>query len=461
MILLSFIILIVLYTILKIGIRRSLPLAFFTTLAFNVEVALLGDAFDSTHTGGLRANLTLTHVYLIVVMWFFTDLLNKKNKKNTRLKAISKVNFEFVFFFLYFLTSVLSLYVAVNKIAAIYVLIRILFLVLLYYLLSRYRLKEAWPLFIAGIVFTVCTQLAIGIGQLITNDSIGLAVLGENQNPFRGGTEGLERGISGTLGHPGTFAIFLTLIFPILLTQLLTTKKQMEKYFIILSLIVGILAIFLSSARTSIVIVLVGSIFIILFNLWFRNRENLNTNRIFRFGLLFLFIVIIGASFIIDEIVSRFVASDFIFQILERNRIAQLALDIIFESPKNILLGVGLNNYTDIISSKGTGFIYSHPVHNFYLLLWAEAGIFNLVSFILILFFSIRKMLFIVRKGKLDLANKALGILISLMSLVFYNFTGWSNNHNQIFILFFTLIIFSNLIFNEFKNHDRKDVRQI
>lgn len=116
------------------------------------------------------------------------------------------------------------------------------------------------------------------------------------------------------------------------------------------------------------------------------------------------------------------------------------------------LFGVGLNNYTDVVNSMGSGFAYSHPVHNIYLLLTTEGGIFQGIAYAVLLIVVLTKMLTVMRFSKsIKYQRYALVVFSSLFTLSIYNFTGWAAYHNQNYIMFTLLIGFSILIYKEYR----------
>ena len=63
---------------------------------------------------------------------------------------------------------------------------------------------------------------------------------------------------------------------------------------------------------------------------------------------------------------------------------------------ENIFFGVGLNNFTVVLPNflpLSQILIFNQPVHNVFVLLFAEAGIFVFVLFIMLILFSIKTLL--------------------------------------------------------------------
>ncbi|MGG4466543.1 O-antigen ligase family protein [Paenibacillus alvei] len=440
----------------KIGLKNLILTTFFITMSFNIELSIY-DKPTIAHTGGLPSNISVTHVYLITLVWFFITLIDNKDKNLTRTKPEYKV--ELILFVLLLGTGGLSLFFASNKIAALYMLIRYVVTIFLLILINKYPLVKIWKYFIGGIVFTVLFQFAVGVGEILTNGSVGLTILGENPNPFRaGGVDGTEKGMGGTLGHPGSLALFLIIVLPFILTNLISPQvKGFKKFGYIITLLLGYLSILLSNARTSIVLMIIGILLIFFGNLWINNRRKKSSSRIIGYGAVLVFITIFVIGLTFDNLKERFFHSDFIFQIGGRTNISSIGLDVIFENVRNFLLGVGLNNYTDTISKFGSDFSHTHPVHNIYLLLWAEGGIFHMLVYIVILVTILFKMLKVMYYGSVELATKALAVFVSIITIAVYNFTGWSPIHNQPFMLFVILIAISISITTEYKKSTNSD----
>lgn len=430
-----------------IGIRKTILFALFCTLSFNIELSIFN--YNSIyHTGGLRASITITHMYILILFLLFLYLFNKNNNPNK-----GSVKLEVLLFFLLFLIGGISLFVAVNKVATIYILNRYFFIMCLLIVLSKFKLNTIWNYFTFGVIVTIFFQFIVGVSQIITDGSIGLTMLGESNRPFRINVPESEKGMGGTLGHPGTLAIFLTLLFPFLLTQFINAEKIKIKVISIVALMIGFLSILLTNARTSIVLVVISTFVIVFGNYYIRNKHKMNVKKIKTYLLLILVLVTSGVIIMLDDIKERFLYSDFSFQIGGRTAISELGISVIFKNISNFLFGVGLNNYTDNTSKFGSDFLHTQPVHNLYLLFWAEGGMLYLLVYLLLLIIIIVKMIKVILKGSYNLATKALSVLVSLSIIIFYNFTGWSMFHNQLFFLFAIIVIISALVFHYYKKN--------
>lgn len=450
-ILLSF----VLFFITRLGVIKTLYFLFFLCLPFNIELRL----YETYHPGGLPSAITLNHFMIVITLLFLLEIYTK-NESFISLKNPVFKNIEFKLFVILFILGAISTLFAVNKVAASYILIRNLFIIILYILLGSKDFQSVWNKIIISLSIISMLEFLLGVLQLIRGSSIGIFFLGENINPFREGVDVDEQGISGTLGHPGTFGLFYLLVSPLLITTVLNfrnaldipKKKVLGRYLLVLAgVICAIGAVILSNARTSIVILGLDVIFIVFLSYLIKIKHN-PKNAVYILHIFFISLIVVFAfALIANIIIDRFINSDFNHQYGYRNMLNQMAYEIIFNDVKTILFGIGPNNYTDIISRYGEGFAYSNPVHNLYLLFWAESGVFFLIFYIVILLSIILKMLLVVFKGNLKLSLKAVGILASTVNLAIYNFTGWAPYHNQNFYMFSIICILSFLLYTNYK----------
>ncbi|MEM5624482.1 hypothetical protein AAHB47_05285 [Bacillus wiedmannii] len=96
-------------------------------------------------------------------------------------------------------------------------------------------------------------------------------------------------------------------------------------------------------------------------------------------------------------------------------------------------------------------FKYIHPVHNYYLLLWAEGGLFYMLSFVVLLIMQLKAMRNVMKKGNEEISLQALAMFISIIVLAIYNFSDWAFLHNQLYYLFILIFVLIIKIYNESK----------
>ncbi|MGM0838451.1 MAG: O-antigen ligase family protein [Bacillota bacterium] len=431
------------------GIFNTLFFSIVFLLPFNIEVGII----KSYHAGGLSGNITLSVIYILLLAWLGLLLIQNKGKI---LKE--KMPIELLFFLLLILTGFISFAFAINKIAYFYVFNRYIFGLLLIYLVIKLDKNKMLSIVSLGLALSLIIQFAISTYQFLYKKPLGLFLIGENTDPFRKGVEGIEKGVSGTLGHPATLGIFLVLTIPLLLAYLTKSSFNVNKGLrIIVSFIFLLAFVFtlLTNARTSISLLFVSVIIYSVGNIMlkYRNKD------IGIFDTIKLFIITLGFVllfyFSFDLIYDRFFNSDLLKQVNDRNNLSDLAISIIKSNYHNLFFGVGLNNYVDVISTFGNEsvFAYVHPVHNYYLLLLAEGGIFHLLAFILLYISMIIKMLKVFFKGNKPDSILALSVLTGIISILIFGFTDWGIYHNQLFFITIIYIILSIKIYSSYKNN--------
>jgi hypothetical protein len=128
-----------------------------------------------------------------------------------------------------------------------------------------------------------------------------------------------------------------------------------------------------------------------------------------------------------------------------RRRLWTIAFGIIGEHP---LLGIGIGNYYDVF----TEYIFRHPelsvgwviygAHNSYLTIWAETGIFGILSFVAIILVSIKYGLYLARakSGDKYLAWINSAIFAGVIGFALNSLTSNSFHHPQGAVFFWFLL---------------------
>jgi O-antigen ligase len=338
-----------------------------------------------TEFGALFLYLSDILIVILLVLWLYKGLSQKKLK----IKKLTTLTVSFLFFGL-FLT--LSLFSSKNLTISFYFLVKILLLIGFYYYI-RLKIKKNELVNVYKIIFVGgIVQSLIALSQYIKQGSLGLRYLGESvvaQNlygvakiDFLG--QKIVRSY-GTFSHPNILAVFLLVSICCLLCLVLKHKKP----FYLIGLPIVVLGLALTFSRTTIFL---GSLFLffLLIDLWLMAKR-LNLSRKMATGSFFVFLSSVIVVFIVFSplLIQRFNIQEEEQAVSLRVFYNNAAFNIIKKSP---LTGVGLGNF--IIKLKE---IYPdlaswqyQPVHNIYLLLFSEIGLFGLVAFLFILFLIFR-----------------------------------------------------------------------
>lgn len=200
--------------------------------------------------------------------------------------------------------------------------------------------------------------------------------------------------------------LFATILIGISLTKILTKDKR--KYFNIIAIIIGIVALLLSKKRAFLVVTIISSIMIIF--IYNRDKKNRVFKNILICGVIFMIMTI--ALMVIPEtknLVDRFINNDRLLS----------GRDVMYEEmfhwyEQNKLFGIGLGTATEQFGYGG---------HNIYLQMLAECGSIGFCLFVLYMINMFIINIKIVIKNK----NKNAVVLLSVFmqtALIIYGITG-------------------------------------
>lgn len=382
-------------------------------------------------------------LYDIMIIMFMTYAIAMEvgSKKEEKIKMGKSIILPLAYLVIHILASKFS----IDKQASICEIIRLCNMIILSIAITKIFDLEVYESFVKGIEHVVLFELFLGIAQIIKGGSVGLSFLGETGG-FRGGVEGLEKGMSGTLQHPGTLAIFSVFCLCILLSS--NELKSRKKY-----IIACVFIIILTFARTSIALMLVVLFGYFVINIY---KGNISFRLTYKKVILGTFLIlVIGCTVFLakDElnvVVDRFTNSDFSEQAGNRNEHVKVALYVYKNGNQ---WAYGPNNYTVTIKNKfpaqyrAKNFYYRYPVHNLYALYLVELGVLGLSIYILLYLGNIFRMLKVINKEKRRSINIITLIAIWTLCMLFYNFTGWSGDKDTLITIMWIAIGISNSMF--------------
>jgi len=189
----------------------------------------------------------------------------------------------------------------------------------------------------------------------------------------------------GSLPHPNILAGFLVIGLLFLLYLAFAAKDRGQRIFVLASLVAIVPALFFTFSRSA-WIALIFSLFIL--SLWLlRHKHYLWRNTFFKIVLLLVIILSILGLNLREPLMARVMGEQYleVASIELRFAFTKQAWELIQDQP---ILGQGIGNYTlgvfEKINASWPGYYYQ-PVHNIYLLILVELGIFGAVIFGLIL----------------------------------------------------------------------------
>ncbi|MFA6436950.1 MAG: O-antigen ligase family protein [Candidatus Paceibacterota bacterium] len=391
-----------------------------------------------TEFGALFLYLSDILILILLVLWLHKSI----SQKRLKIKKLTAMIVPFLFFGL-FLT--LSLFSSKNLTISFYFLVKILLLISFFYYIRLKIKKEELVniykiIFIGGIV-----QSLIALGQYIKQGSLGLRYLGESviapnlygvaKVDFLG--QKIVRSY-GTFSHPNILAVFLLISICCILWLVLKHGKPI----CLIGLPIIVLGLTLTFSRTTIFLGLIFVLFFLFYS-WLKAKQlKLSQKMVIETASVFFVFTVAFVIIFAPLMIQRFNIQKEEQAVSLRVFYNNAAFNIIKKSP---LTGVGLGNF--IIKLKesypGLSSWQYQPVHNIYLLVFSEIGIFGIVAFLSVLFLIFKNCL----KSKiygLDLVVfSGLGVVFLAIGLVDHFFF----TINQGILLFWLILgIISNKI---------------
>ncbi len=273
--------------------------------------------------------------------------------------------------------------------------------------MSRNRLLRAIDVFIiAGVL-----QALIGIMQFITQGSLGGLLYFLGERAFNVDTIGIATFYSngseilrsyGTFPHPNVLALFLSIGIILAVQNIINVKSQLKVYLYILATSILSLGLLVTASRVTIIITIILLIIILV-----KKRKHFAYS-IIALALIFPIYLLIFSG--------RFLSAGAILEsIFIRVDLFRSGAGILFD---NLLFGVGLNNTFYINSANLPNYARFQPVHNIYLHLVLQLGVFGGIVAALFIVKIWKRMLKLIASKKFPLFTFALfGVEILVIGL--------------------------------------------
>ncbi|MFH1611790.1 MAG: O-antigen ligase family protein [bacterium] len=396
---------------------------------------------------------------LIFLLWFWR-YKSKRFFKNLEIKTEGLIKSPVFWLILFFIISFVSISFADNVGLGFYQISKLMeFIILFFYIRSNLTLKDIEEdddniskikfrklvhIFLASGLVQAC----IAILQYAKQHSLGLKYLAESPlNTEIGGVAKIVVGgvkmlrVYGVFPHPNILAAFL-LVNILFLYYIWTTKKHTftKNCLLMIAYFVFLFSLLLTFSRTIIAITLIVSIIYFIFS-FVKAKKNKDISLMKR-TIFILFVLIILCSVFVNlakpEIFSRFKISSTEESITLRNFYNETALINIADYP---FIGLGLGNFVwNMRSFLSLLADWTHqPVHNIYLLIASEVGLFGLSVFLFFIFSLVRNMIVFVKKQKNDyfIILTLFFIIFSLLSIGLMDHFLWTLQQGQLILWLF------------------------
>lgn len=328
----------------------------------------------------------------IILILFFWYLIKSSKPKAQSPKLNSKTLIVFSLFGL-ILISTLSILWAPSKYIAFYSSFLLIQAVALWIFIVRFPFdlnKAAWAFVSSGV-----TQSLLALWQFSTQNVYGSKWLGvASQNPFMlSGESVIETGLRrflrayGTFGHPNILGGFLVIAILLSIFLFFYSKNRTSQIIGLIFTIVNIMGLTLSFSRSAYLAFIVSTVLYLAFIFLFSKAHI--TRAVF-FAAMFIASALLLGIIFQSGISPRFDGSLRLEKksLDERGIYLKESIELIKSHP---VLGLGKGNFTEAvrreINEEKKPWEYQ-PVHNIYLLVTSELGIFGIIFFIVFLFAS-------------------------------------------------------------------------
>ena len=393
------------FVVLIVGRLRRVLLAIIVLdipFALDINIGFREELSGAGAVGGLSISLTLGALIALYAWWLVEALSHKRDVPQPTLS----LSLPAAAYLLFAGISIVNAEDVTLSFYELFLLLKMFFLYL--YIASVVRSRDEVIFILTVMLVGLALESLIIIGLRVTGESIDLGPIQAVIAP--------DGRASGTFARANTAGSYLSQLVPIALALFLANVKGWRRGLAAFSLVFGSLALIITLSRGGWTGLLLA-VAIVLLGAWKRGWLSLRV--LIAVGLLTLPVLLSG-----DEIANRLLVDDKGAAEV-RVPLAQLALNMIEDHP---LLGVGANNFAVNISEYATpefGGVWLSTVHNNYLLIWAEKGIFGLAAYIWFLLAALWRGLRAYGRGDRLLALVALGLTASIaghMTQMFVDF---------------------------------------
>jgi O-antigen ligase len=301
--------------------------------------------------------------------------------------------------------------------------------------------RDAWWTCILALGTAIAAQAALGALQFATQNpnSGALAILGLGEQVDlsllefdQGAAPGLLRA-KGTLAHPNILAAYFELVIPVLFALGLTLPNPRLRGLALGAAGIGLVGVVATLSRLPWLLV---SIQLGVVALYLTHLNLISLRRVIGSVLVVAVLGLIAAFPFREKIMER-ITSNLSESFEVRGKLNRLALDLAETGP---FLGVGLNNFPAAVprddpelawylnsadDMRKVGIRAQLGVHNAYLHLLAETGLFGLAGFCIFLLGVVRAGLRAVRTTRGPLRIASFALLVGVLGVAAQELTGF------------------------------------
>lgn len=408
---------------------------------------------DFSYVYGIRVDYLSPTLYftdlIIFLIFIFSFFENFKNIKKVNL--INNLNKIFIPLFI-FAFLVVGTVLSKSPGVGFYGILKILeFVFLISYTAKNFRklnIKIIFSSFFVGVLF----ESLLVFLQYINQGSIGGLMYFLGERTFTSETPGIANASIngqlilrpyGTFSHPNVLAGYLFVSMYLLLILSRRIKEKYINVLVLIGLFAGTVSLLLSFSRTGIFVWIFSLVLFFIFTFMKKTRIGvLKKDNLVQFLIVFIFSLLVLIFSVNVSLVQRFTGLSLSDEsLVQRENLAKDAL-VIFQ--KNVLVGVGVNNFLinlPPVEKNLNQSFYLQPVHDIYLLVLVQTGIIGMILFLLFLSFLFLK----IRKNR-----ELLVLYFAILFLGFFDHYFFTLQQGQII---FAIVVG---IFLAFSNKEKK-----
>jgi len=375
-------------------------------IPFNLDVNLFFRHYIGVTSVDIGVTF-LSSVVLYIVFYYDRIVSGIKRFYSNRMILFALV--------LYMLSGILSLYNALSKELVVLELVRLMFLLIIFYTVMNFGKREYISVFILTLSICVFLEFLLSFYQYKTGRLFGLYAFGETRYEF--GLGYLQSRVSGTFSHANGLAYFFELLLPLMFAMILVEENKMLKLWYTVVFLFGLYGLIITLSRGGWLATAVS--LPIVFLLLFRKRI---TEKKFILSLFFglAAVIVLGVIFY-PTIAKRFQAYDY-GSAGTRRPLNIAAISVIKQFP---IAGVGMNNFAKVFRTYDTTggsslFQTQGLVHNLFLGVWTETGTIGIIAFIWIFLSSFIVAIRLLSKVPLWYSGILVGVSAGLLAQIIH-----------------------------------------
>lgn len=410
--------------------KKILTAILFVTIPINIDKSLF---LDESHIGGVPG-LVLSAWSIALFSLYFIWCIEHWTGKGKKVHYFPWMTIPMVSLLM---ISVLSMTKSVRISLSLFQIFQMIKVFLLFFYIANNVRSEKDFKFILYLLFTTLIfEIGIGYYQYLTNDYVDLTILSDasRHKPRELGDEKIMS-VSGTFYGDARFGDYLILVCFLVLASLMSRDKIYKKLIYFPMLSAGIILIVFTFSRGAWLGFGIGLLLFSVFQLFYSTKKPSTF-------LQFLLIVLVAATvfYVFKDLITERITGEDYGSAESRIPMMQIGYEMIKAHP---ILGVGINNYTRVMAfydPTGLSYVWDQPVHNVFIQLTAEIGIFGLLSFIwicvMLYVYSIRSM----SRSNDFIRHHVVGLTAGISALFVHGMVNNATIATDPFILFWAFV---------------------